>query len=569
VTATPYSAPGYTVTVAPTTNGTVTVSPSGTVGAGATVTLTAAPSASYGLSTIRAYRTGASSITVTLAGSGNTRTFVMPAYGVTVEATFQLVSPASQQDVNSARSRIESATFTVAQATANTPSGIQTWLAQQIGSLIASTGVTVSGVTVGSCTAAVTGTATRTAGTDGSFTFTASLAKNGATAVTTSRTGRITATAYSPQQYAVTVAASSGGTVTASVASAPAGSTVTLTVTPNAGYETDAVGVRATTSASSTVALSGSGSTRTFTMPAFNVTVTATFKKTQAQMDREAVETAKVSLEGGTFRIAQATGNTEASVKTWLAGVLRLLLSDQNAAITFRSGEQEPLTADVALTDFTPAIGGTEAAPAGTDGFFRFSVSLAKGDAQVTTQEIDGVIVAMPHSATPVKRIELLSLGETRVRIINTGNLATGDLTLTLSGTDANLFTLPSATAGSLETGGEADITLVPRDGLAAGTYTVIVTVSGDGLTPVSLEVTYRVMSTGAESVQAKVLKAFVRDGRLHVDGLTAGKPWYVYGIGGSLVYGGTATGDEADVSLPGRGVFIVTSDGAAVKAVY
>ncbi|MDR1675337.1 MAG: hypothetical protein LBR86_02550 [Tannerella sp.] len=58
-------------------------------------------------------------------------------------------------------------------------------------------------------------------------------------------------------------------------------------------------------------ALSGTGSVRSFTLPAYKVTVAATFYKSPTQTDREAVDATKASIEGGTYRIAQATGNTE------------------------------------------------------------------------------------------------------------------------------------------------------------------------------------------------------------------------------------------------------------------
>jgi hypothetical protein len=103
----------------------------------------------------------------------------------------------------------------------------------------------------------------------------------------------------------------------------------------------------------------------------------------------------------------------------------------------------------------TPAIAGTETAPAGTDGAFSFTVSLAKGAGSAMTTVPTGVIVATPHASTPVKRIELLPPGTLTVRILNTGNVATGELTLALSGANADVFTFPSATQGSLPVGGD------------------------------------------------------------------------------------------------------------------
>jgi hypothetical protein len=569
ITPTAYGATPYTVTVSPTTHGTVTASSSHPVYANSTVTLTLAPSTGYGLASIQVYRTGTPSTTITLSGSGNTYTFAMPAYDVTVEATFLPTSQLSaQQDVNSARSLIENATFSVPQSTANTSAGVRTWLVQQINSLITSTGVTVSAsdITVSNFTEATSGTAASSSGTDGSFTFTVSLAKNGATAVTSAKTGRIMAAGYVfPAQRTITIETSSNGHVTASSSYASTGARVTLTIAADAGYELNALHAYATGNPSTLVSLSGSGNTRTFTMPSYAVTVTATFKKTQELIDRETVEEAKVSVEGGTYRIAQATGNTETGVKTWLTGVLNLLLSGRDAAITFRSGEEDVLAADVTLTSFTSAVSGTAANPSGTNGYYRFTVVLSKGGVHVETLNVDGVIVAMPYAATPVKRIELLSMGETRLRIINTGNTETGSLTVSLSGTNAGVFTPSSAAPGSLTLGDEVDFLLIPREGIASGTYTVTVTVSGEGLTPVSLEITYRVLPTANEAIAGQ--RVWAAGNMLYIVATATGEA-RVFNTGGRFVKAiPHAAGETVVTTLP-QGLYIVVAEEKMYKVV-
>jgi hypothetical protein len=86
-----------------------------------------------------------------------------------------------------------------------------------------------------------------------------------------------------------------------------------------------------------------------------------------------------------------------------------------------------------------------------------------------------------------------------------------------------------------------------------------------------SASVTVTITGTvGNEAIEgAQSLKAWTQNGILHVSGLTVGKPWSVYNISGVLVYHGLADSDEADVSLPVRGMYIVTSGNRAVKAVY
>ena len=67
------------------------------------------------------------------------------------------------------------------------------------------------------------------------------------------------------------------------------------------------------------------------------------------------------------------------------------------------------------------------------------------------------------------------------VTVTNTGNRATGMLTVALSGTNANCFTLSSVSLNSIAAGGSIEdaFTIIPNDDLAAGTYTATVTVSG------------------------------------------------------------------------------------------
>ncbi len=78
-----------------------------------------------------------------------------------------------------------------------------------------------------------------------------------------------------PTTYAINCGSPANGTVTSSVANAAEGASVTLTITPSAGYKLSSIS--ATDASSNSVALSGSGTTRTFTMPASDVTVNASF----------------------------------------------------------------------------------------------------------------------------------------------------------------------------------------------------------------------------------------------------------------------------------------------------
>lgn len=80
-----------------------------------------------------------------------------------------------------------------------------------------------------------------------------------------------------PDLYDVTVGTATGGSVTASPTRAESGTTVTLTIAPSTGYQLSSITAKDASNA--TVTLSGSGNSRTFTMPAKNVTVTPAFSK--------------------------------------------------------------------------------------------------------------------------------------------------------------------------------------------------------------------------------------------------------------------------------------------------
>ncbi|MDR1200353.1 MAG: hypothetical protein LBL58_01820, partial [Tannerellaceae bacterium] len=180
-----------------------------------------------------------------------------------------------------------------------------------------------------------------------------------------------------------------------------------------------------------------------------------------------------------------------------------------------------------------------------------------------------GVTVTATFDKIQVKRIELLLTGTLTLRIRNTGNVATGELSLALSGVNADAFTLPFATLGNLSVGDETDITLTPRADLTAGTYTATLTVSGAGLMSVSQEITYTVIPTGIESPQSKSLKVSIQNGILHLSGLTQGKPWSIYNISGIQVYQNIAKSDEEYITLPVRGAYIVKSGKDTIKVIY
>jgi len=75
----------------------------------------------------------------------------------------------------------------------------------------------------------------------------------------------------------------------------------------------------------------------------------------------------------------------------------------------------------------------------------------------------------------------------------NTGSRPTGALSVSLSGTDANSFTLSRSSVPSITISGTESFTVVPVTGLAAGTHTATITVSGERVPSQSFTVSFTV----------------------------------------------------------------------------
>jgi uncharacterized repeat protein (TIGR02543 family) len=89
------------------------------------------------------------------------------------------------------------------------------------------------------------------------------------------------------------------------------------------------------------------------------------------------------------------------------------------------------------------------------------------------------------------------------ITIANTGAKATGDLTVALTGAGLGSFTLSATSISSIAVSGNAVFTVVPNAGLAEGTYTATVTVSGGNGITASFDVSFKVAPalTGTVSI--------------------------------------------------------------------
>ena len=182
---------------------------------------------------------------------------------------------------------------------------------------------------------------------------------------------REAAAVVTPTTYSVNIGSFTGGSVSANNTSVEDGQTVTLTISPDTGYELDDISVNNDGSLS-TITMQGTGNTRTFTMPDNNVTVTATFKKTALQ---SAWEAAQIIIENAVFNVTQENANTEPAIKQYLATNINNLVTATGFVVS---------ASDISITNFKAATAISTRSAADANGSFEFSV---------TPQNVNGAAV--------------------------------------------------------------------------------------------------------------------------------------------------------------------------------
>jgi hypothetical protein len=109
-----------------------------------------------------------------------------------------------------------------------------------------------------------------------------------------------------------------------------------------------------------------------------------------------------------------------------------------------------------------------------------------------------------------------------------------------------------------------------------AATYDIIqsITFAADAMLgtieePYVLSIGSSIISGIGEMQPANPLKAWVRGGMLHVEGLSEGKVWSIYNVSGALIYRSIADSEEADVEMPAHGVYMIQSEKRTTKVVF
>ncbi|MBR1391295.1 MAG: FecR domain-containing protein [Lachnospiraceae bacterium] len=307
----------YTVTADTATGGTVTASPSDAK-EGDVVTLTATPQSGYELDAWSVKDSSGNAISVSENSANNTATFTMPAGNVSVSATFKEASVTTY--------RVSTTTATGGTVTTS-PSDAKE------GDVVTLTATPQSGYELDAWSVkdssgnAITVGALSSNGTGSTATFTMPAGN-----VTVSATFKETV----PATYNIKTHILAGGTVTSSATTAVEGATVTLTATPQSGYELDSWSVQDSSGNQIAFSENRSNNTATISMPASDVTVSATFKEiatyrvnVSSSITGGAIAASVATAVKGTLITLTATPDTGYELDKW-----NVQLSDGNTLVT-------------------------------------------------------------------------------------------------------------------------------------------------------------------------------------------------------------------------------------------
>jgi formylglycine-generating enzyme required for sulfatase activity len=147
---------------------------------------------------------------------------------------------------------------------------------------------------------------------------------------------------------------------------------------------------------------------------------------------------------------------------------------------------------------------------AGCDAFYAarpLTLKEVKQTTEQTTEQTFGINLNQTGTYTfPAAMFDYVPQAVKSVSITNTGNQATGTLWITLSGTDSSSFTPSKTLINSLAVSGTGTFTVVPKTGLAAKTYTAMVTVSGGNGITASFNVSFTVNEAPSFAGKQKIV---------------------------------------------------------------
>lgn len=500
----------YTVTCATgLSNGSIASSVA-TAAEDAEVTITATPASGYKLSTVTV--TGApSGDNISTSGTGNTRTFTMPAENVNVTATF-VALPTSNVTISGS---ITNGSLEASSATA------------QEGSTVTLTATPAAGYRLGYINVTdANDNEISVSGTGNTRTF-----KMPATAVT--------ASAVFVALPTITVDPGiTNGTVTTSPASyAEEGTTVTITATPNSGYALSAITVTDGNDDAVTV------TNNQFTMPNSNVTVTATFVEKQVAAGDRWNFTTMNSTDDGLYTSASQWASSTSNGRTIYQNTFS---ASAGTYVDYTTTDIEQIynmkfrrVSGGSMSTGTYKIFKPSSASA-TDGYLQLNAS----NLSITLQGLTaGEQLTIYYSGSSTKGFTLTNASEEK--IIGEGTKAT--VTVTADGdveiaTESSGFKIYKIVVGSSVDVAEPTFSKADGDGYDGSTDPLSVTVTTADQTGTGTATTYWGYSTSAMT-RAALVAANNTDGTATVSKATVNEKAIVlsavtkYVISGNTYY--------------------------------
>lgn len=265
---------------------------------------------------------------------------------------------------------------------------------------------------------------------------------------------------------------------------------------------------------------------------------------------------AKTAVEEGTYTTTQAATADEAAAKAEAEKQVKALVTDSK------------ITAAITKTGYTAPVAGTEAAPNGTDGAYKFTVTLsAEGAVDVTTEELTLTITATAYATdTPTPPEEVVVTGVS----LNTASLEL------VAAEEAELKVSVAVTPDAAEnktvtwTSSNTAVATVDANGkvtaVAAGTATITVKSDKDDTKTATCTVTVLDGGSGTTTTTEGKLVATDMTAKADNEAITEGSlvtPFDVTGkVGKRTVKDSTP---DADGNYPVRAIEIAKSGQGAV----
>ena len=162
--------------------------------------------------------------------------------------------------------------------------------------------------------------------------------------------------------------------------------------------------------------------------------------------------------------------------------------------------------------------GETYTPPTETTGIMYYYAEVAntlKGKTAIAVSDSAGIVIKIKTYEITLSSLDDKNFGSVEygyeapqaysVTITNTGNQPTGDLSVTISGTNADSFILSTSAISSIAPNDDNSFTVAPGVDLAKGDYTAAVTVSGDNGITAGFNVSFKVGASSVTDIAVKV----------------------------------------------------------------